>query len=36
MGLDAQVIAIGSFSKDVISALEYGAERYAGLSRAKL
>lgn len=31
MGLDAQVIAIGSFSKGVISALEYEAERYVGV-----
>jgi hypothetical protein len=29
MGLDAQVIAIGPFSKEIADALEYGAYRYA-------
>lgn len=36
MGLDAQVIAIGSFSEDVINALEYGAERYAGVEPGQI
>jgi hypothetical protein len=33
MGLDAQVIAIGPFSDDVIAALEYSPERYAGVEQ---
>ena len=31
MGLDAQVIAIGPFSTDIASALEYGERRYEGV-----
>jgi hypothetical protein len=31
MGLDAQVIAIGPFSTDIASALEYGEQRYAAV-----
>lgn len=36
MGLDAQVIAIGSFSEDVVNALEYGTERYAGVEPGQI
>ena len=31
MGLDAQVIAIGPYSHDISSALEYGAKLYEGV-----
>ena len=31
MSAQAQVIAIGKFSPDIAPALEYGAERYAGV-----
>ncbi|GLQ98671.1 hypothetical protein [Dyella mobilis] len=31
MGLDAQVIAVGRFSQNVVSAMEYPAERYLGV-----
>lgn len=31
MGLDAQVIAIGPYSSDVASSLEYGEKFYAGV-----
>ena len=33
MGLDAQVIAIGPYSHDIGSALEYGASRYEGVEQ---
>ena len=32
MGLDAQVIAVGPFSPEVLPALEYAPARYAGVS----
>ena len=32
MGLDAQVIAIGPFSTDIESALEYGEQHYEGVA----
>jgi hypothetical protein len=36
MGLDAQVIAIGPFSAEVVSALEYGVSFYANVEPGTL
>lgn len=36
MGFDAQVIAVGPFSDDVIAALEYSPEQYAGVERGQV